>query len=179
MSAREKIILIFAGIALLWGIFEIGSTYIWNKDSKSPGTLKSRAEIDQDISTLTANISAQVSSADLSAKEKLIISKGNQSLDKDPFINFKELESMNTKGTTKAGNKGEGVIPELTSYKYLGYIKINELEIAVINNLDYLKNEQIEGSKYKLKEISPSSVILSDGLTSVEIFNEETKSGLK
>jgi hypothetical protein len=52
------------------------------------------------------------------------------------------------------------------------------MKIAVINNIEYKKNERIENTRFRVKDISPSKVILSNGVKNFEIFNEDIKPGL-
>lgn len=177
MSLREKIILAAAGIAVLFGIYEFGLKNIFQKKQGSSQEIKSQTETDQNLLILTDQISASVSSVNLDKKEILIISKSREKIKKDPFISFNQMEAIEKKDIED--KKPEEDISFETLFKYLGYIEIGSLKIAVINNLEYKKNEQIENSGYILKDISPSRVILSDKIREIEIFNEETKTRVK
>jgi hypothetical protein len=173
MSLREKIILFIAGLAVIWGAYELGIKNILQKNSVPSEKKKTQTELEQDLSLFTRQISDQVSSVNLNKKEILIISKSREKVKKDPFISFYEMESIENKGELDKKTPGAPAVQSL--YKYLGYIEINNNKMAVINNLEYTENEQIEGSRYILKKISPLKVVLSDGSKSIEIFNEETK----
>jgi tRNA U34 5-carboxymethylaminomethyl modifying enzyme MnmG/GidA len=177
MSLREKIIVAVAGLALIWGIYEVGIKSIL--DNKKPGDKQkiTEAELKQDLSVFTEEISQKVSSVNLNQKELFIISKSSEKFKKDPFISYADMETIKNRDKTDL-SESSGNEPVQSLFKYLGYIEISDMKIAVINNIEYKKNERIENTRFRVKDISPSKVILSNGVKNFEIFNEDIKPGL-
>ncbi|MGM0418465.1 MAG: hypothetical protein ACQEQS_07070 [Thermodesulfobacteriota bacterium] len=171
MSLREKIILVIAGLSLIWGIWELGIKNMTGDNTSVSQVPETDSQIEQELTKFTTETAQKVASVNLSSKEKFIISKSTEKWNKDPFISFSQLETIKNRGQSE---KDEGPSPEAL-FTYLGYIQINQTRLAVINDVEYKINEKIEDTRYILKEILPAYVTLSDGSKNIVIYNEETK----
>ena len=147
MSKREKIILAFVFIAVMYG----GYQFFLSSPSKT-ASVKTENEI-KTAKKLVKDITEHLNKVRLSEAEKHTISRAEAQWVEDPFYNKKRSTKKETpKDTSSARQK--------ISFTYSGYIEIGEKRLAIINGMEYQTGEELEVGEWIVRGIYPTKVVI-------------------
>ncbi|MGE0084714.1 MAG: hypothetical protein AB7S75_09850 [Desulfococcaceae bacterium] len=141
MSNREKITVILAFVAMLYGIYE----YIF---SAKPQMYRKNAEDAEDILQYIAQISQELARTGLTPFENYLIEKTEKKWE-DIF--------MPTPLREKEDNQ-RGELQKIKLPVYTGYMQMGKRMIAIIDGMDYEVGESLPVSGYELIRISPQEI---------------------
>ncbi|MBT3176193.1 MAG: hypothetical protein HOG03_01775 [Desulfobacula sp.] len=150
MKKREKIILILAITALLYGAFDY---FILSsiKDETIPSETENQfSDFLEEINTTLGNlniIEQKTSNADY------LVSMIESEWKNDPFSKIKKFSKNNQ--NTAIDKEMEGLI-------YSGFIRFGNKMLAVIDGMEYTTGEHIKDSGYKIIRITPESVLVNN-----------------
>ena len=158
MKKREKIILILAISALLYGAFD----YFILSSGKNKGaelvTENQFSDFIEKINTTLANLNTiekKKSNADY------LISMIESEWANDPFSKIKKL-SKNNQGSSS--DPESSIDKEAEGWIYSGFIKLGNKMLAVIDGMEYTTGEHIKDSGYKIIRITSEKVLINSKL---------------
>lgn len=170
MTLREKIIMAVAGIALLYGAYELGLKKFFVGFGGQAARQES-AGVETTLSGFTTQIAAQAGTGNLTDREQYIIDHRNSRWEKDPFVSG---ETMAASGNSEGSQAGSGA-PDGKSFVYSGYIAVGDVRLAVINGREYKEGERLIDGKHVLRRIQPARVVLSGGGGEIIVKLQETE----
>jgi len=147
MSKREKIILAFVFIAVIYG----GYQFLFPPPSKTT-SVKAENEIKM-AKKLVKDITEHLNKANLSETERYTISRAEAQWLTDPFYNKK-------RPTKKEASKDTSSARQKISFTYSGYIEIGEKRLAIINGMEYQTGEELEIGEWIVRGIYPTRVVI-------------------
>lgn len=139
MSKREKVILIVAALALLYGAYD----FIFHKN-KTRNNLKKTV----DVQKVQKDILSTLAKNHLTKNEKIIESLLNAKI-KDPFIYKKVEKSITNKKDT-----------QITNLIYSGFVMLGDKKVAIINNKEYQEGDELDIKNYLVWQIFDTKVVL-------------------
>ena len=149
MSKREIIIVFAALVAIMYAVYSLttssSSNQITNNtDIKKTGVVK-----------FIANLSELLDKNALDKTDIYIIARAEAEWEKDPFLKT-EL--------TKKSEVPKQTVPveEKLSLTYSGYLEMGDKKLAIINDVEYETNDELELVGYIVEKIEPLRVIISD-----------------
>ena len=149
MSNREKGILVFMAIVVLYGIYSF-----FLASPPKPAAVSSAKSI-EDITKFIGDVSASLKE-DSSDKNTYVLAQARTQWAQDPFQPPRALVAK----TDIVVETSPGESSEAVSYRYSGYIKMGNRLLAIINGLEYeLGDEQKQGGKVIKKIGSMQAVI--------------------
>ncbi|MEZ4524306.1 MAG: hypothetical protein R2941_00095 [Desulfobacterales bacterium] len=163
-SNREKIIVILAAVAMLYGIYEYIFYY-----AKLP--VQSTASGDQENLLLhLSRISQEVDKSTLTSSENYLIEKTEKKWE-DVFI-----PNPMPKPEPEAAFQEESEKTKLPVYT--GYLQMEDRMIAIIDGMDYEVGETLPESGYELCLISPAEITVrnkKNRLFPIPIYTNEAE----
>ena len=145
MSKREKIILAFVLIAVMYG----GYQFLFPPPSKTT-SVKTENEIKM-ANKLVKDMTTQIIKINTPGPENYIISKAETKWVKDPFYKKK----FPVKKTEDISSARQGI-----SFTYSGYIEMEEKKIAIINGMEYQTGEELKTGGWIVLSIYPTRVVI-------------------
>ena len=152
MKKREKIILILAILALLYGAVDYFILSSDKNEAINADTSNKSSDFIEKINTTLASlniIEQKKTNADY------LISMIESEWKNDPFSKIKNLSKENQKSA---------IYIKMTGLIYSGFIKLGNKMLAVIDGMEYTTGEYIKDSGYKIIQITPESVIINNNL---------------
>ena len=155
MSKREKIIVLTAVLAALYGAYIL----LLPSPSKKSETVAVDRSVSQGISTaseskLVREISDVLKDDESTRTEAYIADRAEEEWTNDPFSTSDIFNSEKTEGYTENIEKDNLI--------YSGYLEVGGRKTAIINGMDYQTGDELENSGYKVGRINSSSVIIID-----------------
>jgi len=159
MSKREIIIVFAALVAIMYAVYSLfiasSSKQITNDTNiKKTGTVR-----------FIANLSEILDKNALDTTDLYIIARAEAKWEKDPFLKTelaKESEvpekPVPVEEVPRQTVRGE----EKLSLTYSGYIEMGDKRLAIINDVEYETNDELELAGYIVEKIEPFKVIISD-----------------
>ena len=153
MSRREKIFVFMAVLAILYGAY---SFFIASPARKSkPATVN--YGVSKEIKAVNKNrlvkeISDVLKQSEPEKAEAYIALRAEEKWTDDPFSASNMFASKRTGKVVRSMREGNLV--------YSGYLEVGRRKVAIINGMDYQVGDELEMSGYKVKRISPSSVVV-------------------
>jgi len=168
MSKQEKVMVVIAGLAIIFGVYY----FFIASPAKTIRieTGKTMAELNK----LADDITAELKQWNLTEAEAYIITQADIEWTKDPFFEGKV--------SWKPGSEGTVIQAEKLEFNYTGYIELGKKKLAVINGLDYqigesLVGESLESGEYVVRNIYPDRVVIKPKgkgkAITVQFFNEK------
>lgn len=151
MSNREKGILVFMAIAVLYGIYSF-----FLASSPKPAAVNRGKSID-DITKFIEEVTDSLKE-DSSEKNRYVLAQARAQWAQDPFLPARAL-------TAKSDIVVEtlpGASSEEVSYRYSGYIKMGNRKLAIINGLEYEPGDELKQGGKVVKEIGPMQVVIGN-----------------
>ena len=148
LKKREIIILVLAGLAVLYGVYEyfLADRLFGKKEQTSVES--------QTTETLTGSIADELNKSKLSDSENYIIKQAGVDWGNSPFLNRDLYRAWAAKDGAAAASALKII--------YSGYVDSGKSRMAIINNVEYRMNEELMEEGYVLKQITPSKVTIYD-----------------
>ena len=147
MSKREKIILFFMALSLVYGFFVF---FIEAPGKKGAMGQSSKLE---SLNKFISHV-AELTKESLSEIDSYIIEKAPKQWDKDPLL------SSDTEFQFKAENTEADVSALKVNIKYTGYLNMGAKNLAILNGLEYEEGEELEKGGFIVRKIYPERVII-------------------
>ncbi len=147
MSKREKIILFFMALSIVYGFYVFVN--------EAPGKKGAMGQ-NSNLESLNKFIShvAELTKESLSEIDSYIIEKAPKQWDKDPLL------SSDSKFQFKAENTEADVSALKVNIKYTGYLNMGVKNLAILNGLEYEEGEELEKGGFIIRKIYPERVII-------------------
>ena len=171
MAKREKILVVMAIVALIYGAYNFFFASVPKKDSTKVVETFSGADFKKpnfqkqgktDVDSFVTDVITKIVALDNSKKDMYIIKKAETSWTKNPFA--KSDLPLNIKIKEK--------IDQVLSFEnrpvYSGYIAVGSKKMAIINGMEYAVGDTIVQTDYIIKSISSIQVVAgSSGKTKI------------
>ncbi len=183
MAKREKILVVMAIVALIYGVYNFFFASVPKKNStrvvetfsgadfKKPNLQKSgfQKQGKTDADSFVTDVITKIVALDNSKKDMYIIKKAETAWVKNPFA--KSDLPLNIKIKEK--------IDQVLSFEnrpaYSGYIAVGRKKMAIINGMEYVVGDTIVQTDYIIKSISSIQVVAgSAGKIKIILPLEET-----
>lgn len=159
MSKREIIIVFAALVAIIYAVYSLfiassSKQIINNTNIKKTGEVK-----------FIANLSEILEKNALNKTGIYIIAQAEAEWEKDPFLKTElTKKSEITKKPVPVEEIPKQPVPveERISLTYSGYIEMDGKRLAIINDVEYETNDELELVGYIVEKIEPLKVIISD-----------------
>lgn len=152
MKKREKIILVLAILALLYGAMDY---FILSSGKNETIT----ADTANQFSGFIEKINATLTNLNIIEQKKVsadyLISMIESEWKNDPFF---QIEPSSKR------NQESAIDLEMAGLIYSGFIKLGNKMLAVIDGMEYTTGEYIKDSGYKIIQITPESVFINNNL---------------
>lgn len=149
MLNRERIIVILMIIAVIYGAY---SLFFAQGDQPSPQGPKEKMT---ELKNFVVDAATHLSSEAVSAADKYIIEKAEQTWPDSPFLQSGSKLTSQPYTARKVEVKRERV-----KMVYTGYLQIGDSLLAVVNGKEYETGEQLREAGYYVKNISPHRVVI-------------------
>ena len=163
MSKQEKIMVVIAGLAIIFGIYHffIASPVKHIRIETGEKMLA--------LSKLAEDMAVELKEGDLTEAESYILAQADTEWTKDPFYEGRV--------SLKPGPGGTVIQAEKVEFSYTGYVELGKKRLAVINGLDYQTGESLESGEYIVQNIYPDRVVIKPKgkrkAITVQFFNEK------
>ena len=149
MEKREKIIVVFAALALLYGVYIV----FFEPKPQEP----TFASAKKDLDTLNSFITkvATATKEGLSEKDSYILQRAENQWRRDPFIRIRKPKQAEEEQETI-----ELTGPEF-AILYTGYLEMGTLRLAIINGNEYEAGDRLGRGDYIVRSISHTQVIVA------------------
>ncbi|MCD4663809.1 MAG: hypothetical protein K8R68_00975 [Bacteroidales bacterium] len=147
MSKREKIILFFMALSLVYGFYVF---YVEAPDKK--GAIGENSKLES-LNKFISHV-AELTKESLSEIDSYIIEKAPKQWDKDPLL------SSDSGFQFKAENTDADLSALKVDIKYTGYLNMGAKNLAILNGLEYEEGEELEKGGFIIRKISPEQVII-------------------
>jgi hypothetical protein len=152
MSNREKIIVLMAALALLYGVYVV---------FLEPGAQKPTFRTSQDqFEGLNAFITkvAAATKEGLSERDSEIIKRAEKAWVRDPLIRVRkpvqiDEEQEKTRQAEQKPQPGGMIL-------YTGYLEMGSMRLAIINGNEYAAGDTLDQGDYIIRSISPGQIVL-------------------
>ena len=153
MSNREKIIVVLAVVALLFGVY-----IVFLEPKPQEQTFAKTPE--SDLESLNSFITkvATATNEGLSEKDSYILQRAENQWLRDPLIRIrkpKESEKESKEAVKIAG-------PEF-AIRYTGFMEMGTMRLAIINGNEYAAGDRLEQGGYIVRSISPTQIVVATG----------------
>ncbi|HOU52231.1 MAG TPA: hypothetical protein PLR10_13555 [Smithella sp.] len=154
LNKRQIIILIIAGICVLYAVYEI---FIAAPAAKKAKAAANPANINTFVNDLQKDLLKDIASG----TDAYIVTKAEDEWEKNPFWDRQGVREWAAKDAAgKAGQSGT---------IYSGYVDSGKRRLAVINGCEYREGEQLEMEGFFLKKIMPFHILVVNKNTGSEI----------
>ena len=150
MSNREKIIVVFAVLALVYGVYIV----FLEPQAQQPTFSTSQNEL-EDLNIFITKVAAATKEG-LSEKDSYIIKRAENPWRRDPLIRLRQ--AVQTEEETAQARKKTGPEGEIL---YTGYLEMGTMRLAIINGTEYSAGERLEQGGYVVQSISPGQIVLT------------------
>jgi hypothetical protein len=148
LKKREIIILVIAGLFVLYAVYEyLLADRLFGKKAHT-GT--SPARIEKVANTMSDDLAA----SRLSELDRYIIQRASLDWEKSPFLGSDLYRAWMAKDGTGPTASGKFV--------YSGFIESGKSRLAIINRVEYRVGEELIEEGYVLKQITSSKVVIYD-----------------
>ena len=143
MTTREKIILMLACLALIFGVYEL---FLAGPDS---GTGHKKSESSAEIASFIQQVAKQIKQTALSTTEKYVIAHSSLAWKKNPFL--ASLSALGGKEAKQVESKKENL--RQPRWTYSGFVSLGSKKLAIINGIEYEAGEMLLEKNYYLRKI--------------------------
>ena len=147
MSKREKIILFFMALSLVYGFY----VFVIEAPGKK-GAIGQKSNLES-LNKFISHV-AELTRESLSEIDSYIIEKAPKQWDKDPLL------SSDSEFQFKAENTEADVSALKVNIKYTGYLNMGARNLAILNGLEYEEGEELEKGGFIIRKIYPERVII-------------------
>jgi hypothetical protein len=147
MSKREKIIVFFAALSLVYGF------YIFYIEAPSKKGAMGKSSKLESLNTFISHV-AELTKESLSEIDSYIVEKAPKQWNKDPLL------GSDSEFHFKAENTEADLSDLKVNIKYAGYLKMGAKNLAILNGLEYEEGEELEKGGFIVRKIYPEKVII-------------------
>jgi hypothetical protein len=150
MTNRERIILIFMAIAVVWG----GYTFLYTSPTKSrvPDPVKRPEDLNQFVIAMASKITNK-GTLD---SEDYVVSKASAEWTQNPFREPGVPVKITKDSDLKTGPVEDST--RKTEFFYSGYLKMGDRSLAIINGKEYEIDERLDPAGCFVRDIFPTWV---------------------
>lgn len=152
MSKREKIILLMTLSAVIYG------AYNFLISSSPSGNLQIQTKGAEELNNFVMNLSKDIRKEGLSASDSNILNRIVADWRNDPMI--RSTAQLTRKLEIKKEEAIVMSVHEDIDLVYSGYISVGDLNLAIINNMEYQAGEELEQGGYVIEQIYPEKAII-------------------
>ncbi len=150
MSNREKIIVVVAVLAIIYGVY-----IVFLEPSAQQPTVKTSSNQLEDLNTFITKVAAATKEG-LSEKDSEIIKRAEKAWVRDPLIRMrKPVEIEEEIQQAEKETQPEGMI------LYTGYLEMGTTRLAIINGNEYAAGDTLDQGGYVVRRISPNQIVLA------------------
>jgi len=150
MSNREKMIVVFAVLALVYGVYIV----FLEPQAQQPTFSTSQNEL-EDLNVFITKVAAATKEG-LSEKDNYIIKRAENPWRRDPLIRLRQ--PVQTEEETAQARKETG---PRAAILYTGYLEMGTMRLAIINGTEYSAGDRLEQGGYVVQSISPGQIVLA------------------
>ena len=150
-SNREKIIVVMALLALVYGAYEV-----FFRSAPEVPTFQTSGK-GKSLDSLNSFITkvAEAAQEGLSETDAYIIQRAEAQWIQDPLIQIRKTPKVEPKPEVVMTTE----VPEL-ELAYTGYIEMGSMRLAIINGNEYESGDRLEQGDFIVRSISPTQVVL-------------------
>ena len=150
MSNREKIIIVVAVLALIYGVYIV----FLEPKAQQPKFTTSQNQL-EDLNNFITKV-AVATKEGLSERDSEIIKRAEKAWVRDPLIRMrKPVEAEEETQQAEKQTQPEGMI------LYTGYLEMGTTRLAIINGNEYAAGDTLDQDGYVVRSISPSQIVLA------------------
>jgi hypothetical protein len=150
MSNREKIIVVMAVLALIYGVY-----IVFIEPQAQQPTFKTSKNQLEDLNAFITKVAAATKDG-LSERDSEIIARAEKAWVRDPLIRMrKPVQAEKETQQAEQETEPQGVI------LYTGYLEMGTMRLAIINGNEYAAGDTLEQGGYIVRSISPSQIVLA------------------
>jgi hypothetical protein len=152
MSKREKIIMLMVLLAVIYGAY----SFLFSS-SPSPD-LQIQTKAAEELNNFITNLSKDIRKEGLTAADLDLLHRTAADWQNDPMI-----RSTDRLRPELEIEKDEAIVmdvPEDIDLVYSGYLSLGDLNLAIINNMEYQAGEELEQGGYVVEQIYPEKTII-------------------
>ncbi len=150
MSNREKVIVVFAVLALIYGVYIV----FLEPGAQQPTFSTSKDQL-EDLNVFITKVAAATKEG-LSEKDSYIIKQAEIPWIKDPMVRLNK--PVQTEETPEQAQEETGPGDKIL---YTGYLAMGTMQLAIINGNEYSAGDRLEMGGYVVRSISPNQVVLA------------------
>ena len=147
MSKREKIILFFMALSIVYGFY----VFVIEAPGKK-GAMGQNSNLES-LNKFISHV-AELTKENLSEIDSYIIEKAPKQWNKDPLL------SSDSEFQFKTENTEADVSALKVNIKYTGYLNMGAKNLAILNGLEYEEGEELEKGGFIIRKIYPEQVII-------------------
>ncbi len=153
MSKREKIIILMTLLAVIYGAYN----FLFSSSPSS--NLQIQIKGAEELNNFVTNLSKDIRKEGLAAADSDILDRIVAEWRNDPMIRStarlsRELEIKEEEKVIVMD------VAEDIDIVYSGYLSLGDLNLAIINNLEYQAGEELEQGGYVIEQIYPEKAII-------------------
>jgi hypothetical protein len=150
MSNREKIIVVAAVLALIYGVYVV----FLEPGAQQPKFTTSKDKL-EDLNAFITKVAAATKEG-LSEKDSYIIKQAENPWIKDPMVRLRKPEVAEEETEQAREETGPG-----DKIQYTGYLEMGTMRLAIINGNEYSTGDRLEDGSYVVRSIAPNQVVLA------------------
>ena len=151
MTNREKVIIVFALLAVVYGVYIV---FLEPKAQQATFTT-SEKELDS-LNTFITKV-AVATKEGLSEKDSYILQRAENQWLRDPLIRIRKPK-ISAEEESQKSRQSSG--PE-TAILYTGYLEMGTMRLAIINGNEYAAGDRLEQGGYVVRSISPNQIVIA------------------
>lgn len=156
MKTREKIIILLAIAAIIYGIYILFF-------AASPRLTANHTDKNaEETKTMVLDLVKGLTKDDTSKRDIYIITSAAAKWVREPFLTSEH------RLVSGKGEANESAAPTTIDLLYTGFLQAGDKRLAVINGMEYEMGEHIDAGNYTVKNITPKQTVVirnQDGVT--------------
>ncbi len=150
MSNREKIIVVAAVLALIYGVYIV----FLEPNAKQPKFTTSQNQL-ENLNNFITKVTAATKEG-LSERDIEIIKRAEKAWVRDPLIRMRKPVAVE-----EEIQQAEKEIQAAVMILYTGYLEMGTTRLAIINGNEYAAGDKLDQEGYVVRSISPSQIVLA------------------
>ncbi len=127
--------------------------------SSSPSSdLQIQAKAAEELNNFVSNLSKDIRKEGLTAADLDLLHRTSADWQNDPMI--RSTDRLRPELEIKKDEVIDMDVPEDIDLVYSGYISLGDLNLAIINNMEYQAGEELEQGGYVIEQIYPEKTII-------------------
>ena len=150
MSNREKIIVLVAVLALIYGVYVV----FLEPKAQQPKLTTSQNQL-ENLNNFITKVAAATKEG-LSERDSEIIKRAEKAWVRDPLIRIRKPVAVE-----EETQQVEEEIQTGAMILYTGYLEMGTTRLAIINGNEYAAGDKLDQEGYVVRSISPSQIVLA------------------